>query len=158
MSPEQLRAEAVDARTDIYGAGAVLYEMATSQRAFPENQPTRLIDAILHSSPQRLSAYKSRSSASLETIIFKALEIEPSRRFQSARELLAALESGVVLPAPAPRFKWSTVGIVATGVILILGVVLGLNLGKSRDRILNRIIPGRPLAHSSASTVPVRDL
>jgi eukaryotic-like serine/threonine-protein kinase len=156
MSPEQLRAEAVDARTDIYGAGAVLYEMATSQRPFPENQPTRLIDAILHSSPQRLSAYKSRSSASLETIIFKALEKEPSRRFQSARELLAALESGVVLPAPAPRFKWSTVGIVATGVILILGVVLGLNLGKSRDRILNRIIPGRPLAHSSASTVPVR--
>jgi eukaryotic-like serine/threonine-protein kinase len=156
MSPEQLRAEAVDARTDIYGAGAVLYEMATSQRAFPENQPTRLIDAILHSSPQRLSAYKSRSSASLETIIFKALEKEPSRRFQSARELLAALESGVVLPAPAPGFKWSTVGIVATSVILILGVVLGLNLGKSRDRILNRIIPGRSLSHSSASTVPVR--
>jgi serine/threonine protein kinase/tetratricopeptide (TPR) repeat protein len=156
MSPEQLRAEAVDARTDIYGAGAVLYEMATSQRPFPENQPTRLIDAILHSSPQRLSAYKSRSSASLETIIFKALEKEPARRFQSARELLAALESGVVLPAPAPKFKWSTVGIVATGVILILGVVLGLNLGKSRDRILNRIIPGRPLSHSSTSTIPVR--
>jgi serine/threonine protein kinase/tetratricopeptide (TPR) repeat protein len=156
MSPEQLRAEAVDARTDIYGAGAVLYEMATSQRPFPENQPTRLIDAILHSSPQRLSAYKSRSSASLETIIFKALEKEPSRRFQSARELLAALESGAVLAAPAPRFKWSIVGIVATGVILILGVVLGLNLGKSRDRILNRITPGRPLSHSSASTMPVR--
>ncbi len=158
MSPEQLRAEAVDARTDIYGAGAVLYEMATSQRPFPENQPTRLIDAILHSSPQRLSAYKSRSSASLETIIFKALEKEPSRRFQSARELLAALESGVVLPAPAPAagFKWSTVGIVATSVILLLGVILGLNLGKSRDRILNRIIPGRLLSHSSASTTPVR--
>jgi eukaryotic-like serine/threonine-protein kinase len=156
MSPEQLRAEAVDARTDIYGAGAVLYEMATSQRPFPENQPTRLIEAILHSSPQRLSAYKSRSSASLETIIFKALEKEPSRRFQSARELLAALESGVVLPTPAPGFKWSTVGIVATSVILILGVVLGLNLGKSRDRILNRIIPGRSLSHSSALTIPVR--
>jgi len=156
MSPEQLRAEPVDARTDIYGAGAVLYEMATSQRPFPENQPTRLIDAILHSSPQRLSTYKSRSSASLETIIFKALEKEPSRRFQSARELLAALESGVVLPAPAPGFKWSTVGIVATGVILILGVVLGFNLGKSRDRILNRVIPGRTLSHSSASTIPVR--
>jgi serine/threonine protein kinase/tetratricopeptide (TPR) repeat protein len=156
MSPEQLRAEAVDARTDIYGAGAVLYEMATSKRPFPESQPTRLIDAILHGSPQRLSAYKSRSSASLETIIFKALEKEPSRRFQSARELLAALESDVVLPAPAPKFKWSTLGIVATGVILILGVVLGLNLGKSRDRILNRIIPERPLSHSAASTIPVR--
>jgi eukaryotic-like serine/threonine-protein kinase len=156
MSPEQLRAEAVDARTDIYGAGAVLYEMATSKRPFPESQPTRLIDAILHGSPQRLSAYKSRSSASLETIIFKALEKEPSRRFQSARELLAALESDVVLPAPAPKFKWSTLGIVATGVILILGVVLGLNLGKSRDRILNRIIPERPLSHSAASMIPVR--
>ena len=55
MSPEQLRADVVDSRADIYGAGAVLYEMATAQRPFPENQPTRLIDAILHNSPKPLS-------------------------------------------------------------------------------------------------------
>jgi tetratricopeptide (TPR) repeat protein/TolB-like protein/predicted Ser/Thr protein kinase len=156
MSPEQLRAEAVDARTDIYGAGAVLYEMATSQRPFPESQPTRLIDAILHSSPQRLSAYKSANSASLEAIIFKALEKEPSRRFQSARELLAALESTSVLPASTPRFRWTVAGMVITGVILILGVVLGLNLGKSRDRVINRLIPGRARSQPSASAIPVR--
>jgi serine/threonine protein kinase len=64
MSPEQLRAEAVDARSDIYGAGAVLYEMAAGQRAFPENQPTRLIDSILHSSPKPFGARGSSTSAS----------------------------------------------------------------------------------------------
>jgi serine/threonine protein kinase/tetratricopeptide (TPR) repeat protein len=156
MSPEQLRAEPVDVRTDIYGAGAVLYEMATSQRPFPESQPTRLIDSILHGSPQRLSAHKSSGSASLEAIIFKALEKEPSRRFQSARELLAALESTSVLPARAPGFKWSTVGIASIGVILILGVALGLNLGKSRDRLMNRLSRGRGLLQPSAPTIPVR--
>jgi eukaryotic-like serine/threonine-protein kinase len=156
MSPEQLRAEPVDARTDIYGAGAVLYEMATSRRPFPESQPTRLIDSILHSSPQRLSAHKSPGWASLEAIIFKALEKAPSRRFQSARELLAALESTSVLPAPTPGFKWSTIGIATIGVILILGVALGLNLGKSRDRLMNRLSPDRGRLQPSALTIPLR--
>ena len=51
MPPEQLRGEPVDARVDIYTFGAVLYEMATDRRAFQEEQPSRLIDAILHQPP-----------------------------------------------------------------------------------------------------------
>jgi eukaryotic-like serine/threonine-protein kinase len=156
MSPEQLRAEAVDARTDIYGAGAVLYEMATSERPFPETQPTRLIDAILHSSPQPLSAHRPSSSASLEAIIFKALEKEPSRRYQSARELLVALESTSVVPTRAPKFKWSTAAIVSSAVILILGVAVGFNVGKIRDRAADRLIPGRARVQPHATAIPVR--
>ena len=51
MPPEQLRGEPVDARADIYTIGAVLYEMATARRAYPEEQTSRLIDAILHQPP-----------------------------------------------------------------------------------------------------------
>jgi tetratricopeptide (TPR) repeat protein/predicted Ser/Thr protein kinase len=156
MSPEQLRAEAVDARTDIYGAGAVLYEMATSQRPFPETQPTRLIDAILHSSPQPLSAHRPAISSSLEAIIFKALEKDPARRYQSARELLVALESTTVVPSRAPKFKWSTAATVSSAVILILGIAVGLNPGKIRDRVASRLIPGRARLQPAASALPAR--
>ena len=56
MAPEQLRAEPLDARTDIWAAGAVLCELATGHRPFEETVPARLTDAILHSEPVSLSA------------------------------------------------------------------------------------------------------
>ncbi len=54
MAPELLRAEDADARADIWAAGAVLYEMATGKRGFPDKQPSMVIDAILHYDPVRL--------------------------------------------------------------------------------------------------------
>jgi TolB-like protein/Tfp pilus assembly protein PilF len=157
MSPEQLRADAVDSRADIYGAGAVLYEMATAQRPFPENQPTRLIDAILHSSPKPLSERGSSASVALESIIFKALEKEPSQRYQSARELLVALESGSVAvgPAPAPRAKSPLAAAIGLAVVLIAGAAIGLNIGRVRDRLVGRISPGKG-GVPRVSTIPVR--
>lgn len=157
MSPEQLRAETIDARTDIYGAGAVLYEMATAQRPFPENQPTRLIDAILHSSPQPLSSTRGTvASASLESIIFKALEKDPARRYQSARELLVALESSTIAADPARKKEWRVAGLAALVLVLILGAVIGLNLGKLRDHFANRVNSGKMQAQPGRPTVPSR--
>jgi tetratricopeptide (TPR) repeat protein/TolB-like protein len=155
MSPEQLRADAVDSRADIYGAGAVLYEMATAQRPFPESQPTRLIDAILHSSPKPLSSRGSSASAALESIIFKALQKEPAQRYQSARELLAALESGGVAVGPAPRPKWPLAAM-ALGLLVIMGAAIGMNLGKVRDRLTGWIHPGTAGVQPKVSTIPVR--
>jgi tetratricopeptide (TPR) repeat protein len=161
MSPEQLRADAVDARTDIYGAGAVLYEMATAQRPFPETQPTRLIDAILHSSPKPLSARGSSASVALESIIFKALEKEPAQRYQSARELLVALESGSVAvplltPAPPARHSWPIAVAIPLALLLLAGAVIGFNVGKLRDRLSARINPGSTGVAPKVSTRPVR--
>ncbi len=82
MAPEQLRGEKVDARSDIYATGAVLYEMATGQRPFPETQGPRLIDAILNRAPQPPSGLNRRVSPVLENIILKALEKEPENRYQ----------------------------------------------------------------------------
>jgi serine/threonine-protein kinase len=92
MAPEQLLGEAVDGRADLFALGAVLYEMATGQRAFPHTQGPRLIDAILHLMPPAPRAVNSKVSPALEAIILKCLEKDPNRRYQSARELFVDLE------------------------------------------------------------------
>ncbi len=92
MSPEQLRGLPVDTRSDIYEAGAVLYEMATGRRPFSQTQSAELIGAILHQTPPPPSSLNPGLSPGLESVIRKALEKEPGRRYQSSRELGAALE------------------------------------------------------------------
>ncbi len=87
MSPEQLRGEEAGPRSDIYAAGAVLYEMAAGRRIFPENQGPRLIADILNKAPE-----PPPSSPSLRNIILKATDKDPARRYQSARELAVDLE------------------------------------------------------------------
>ncbi len=92
MSPEQLRGETVDARSDIWAAGAVLYEMSTGQRPFPETQVPRLIDEILNRAPRHPRELNPRVSPGLESIILKALDKDPAHRYQSAKELLVDQE------------------------------------------------------------------
>jgi serine/threonine-protein kinase len=87
MSPEQVRGEAGDQRIDIWATGAVLYEMATGKRAFPQTQNTELIDAIRNEDPVRPSSINNRVSPGLENIILKALDKDPDCRYQTAREL-----------------------------------------------------------------------
>jgi serine/threonine protein kinase/Flp pilus assembly protein TadD len=87
MPPEQLQGEPVDARADIYTIGAILYEMSTNRRAFPQELPSRVIDAILHHPPVPPRGLNSRISPELERIILKCLDKDPARRFQSAKEL-----------------------------------------------------------------------
>jgi TolB-like protein len=111
MAPEQLRGEPADPRTDIWTAGAILYEMSTSKRPFPETNGPMLIDAILNRPPEPPSKVNPRTSPGLETVILKALEKDPARRYQSAQELQADLErltSGVrPLAAGHPWFSRS---------------------------------------------------
>jgi tetratricopeptide (TPR) repeat protein len=111
MPPEQLRGLPVDARADIYAAGAVLYEMATGLRPFPQSQSAELMGAILHQSPPTPSSLNVRIAPGLESVILKALEKEPSQRYQSARELLVALE-GIFFSVVGP----TTAAAPATGV------------------------------------------
>ena len=87
MPPEQLRGEPADFRSDIYSAGAVLYELATGRRAFPETHGSRLVDSILHEIPRSPSTLTQWVSRAFETVVLKCLEKEPARRYQSAAEL-----------------------------------------------------------------------
>ena len=100
MPPEQLRGEPTDARSDIYSAGAVLYEMAAGQRPFPQTQGPQLMGAILHKAAPAPSASGAHISPALESVILKSLEKEASQRYQTARELRVALE-GISLSSTA---------------------------------------------------------
>src|ERR1700730_12032265 len=97
MAPEQLRGDKTDARVDIWAVGTVLYEMVTGQRAFPQTQGPRLVDAILHQAPTTPSTLKPRIWPALQDVILKALDKDPDRRYQSIRKLrvdLARMTSG----------------------------------------------------------------
>jgi len=99
MPPEQLRGEPTDFRSDIYSAGAVLYELATGRRPFPETHGPRLINSILHEIPDSPSMLTRCVSRAFESVVLKCLEKEPARRYQSAAELGTELK--IVFPASA---------------------------------------------------------
>jgi serine/threonine protein kinase/tetratricopeptide (TPR) repeat protein/TolB-like protein len=99
MSPEQLLGEPADERSDVYAAGAVLYEMTTGQRLFPEKHGPRLIDAILHQSARSPRELNGQVSLGMQSIIQKALDKESEHRYQSARELQVDLERLSLSPA-----------------------------------------------------------
>ena len=98
MAPEQLRGDPTDRRADIWAAGAVLYELATGSRPFPETHGPLLINAILNQEPVPARKKNPEISPGLESIIWKALRKNPADRYQSAAELemdLRLLTAGV---------------------------------------------------------------
>ena len=91
MSPEQALGQPVDARSDLFSFGSVLYEMATGRDAFPGSTASETIAHILHSQPEAIARFNYDVPQELERIIRKCLEKEADNRYQSAKELLVDL-------------------------------------------------------------------
>ncbi len=91
MSPEQARGEELDARTDLFSLGAVMYEMATGERAFAGKNVVLTLDAVLNKKPRPVSKVTPGVPAGLEAIIDKALDKHREQRYQTAAELASDL-------------------------------------------------------------------
>jgi eukaryotic-like serine/threonine-protein kinase len=133
MSPEQVRGEDLDVRTDLFSFGAVLYEMATGQHAFSGRTSGVIFEAILNRQPISPRMVRTELPVELEQIISKALEKDREVRYQHAADMRADLkrlrrdtESGrlatVAAPAPPARRKWLStrpwaVALISAGVL-----------------------------------------
>jgi serine/threonine protein kinase/Tol biopolymer transport system component len=93
MSPEQVRGETVDHRSDLFSFGAVLYEMASGKRAFRGESSVETMNAILKEDVPDLAAPSGPVSPGLDRIVHRCLEKKPERRFQSASDLAFAIEA-----------------------------------------------------------------
>src|SRR3981189_2742853 len=114
MAPEQLEGKEVDARTDMFSLGGVIYEMATGKPAFAGKSRASLIAAILSSEPQPMAALQPMTPPALARIVKKCLAKDPDERWQSASDLAAELkwiaeggsQPGVPMRAPAASTHW----------------------------------------------------
>jgi len=93
MSPEQVRSQAIDHRSDIFSFGAVLYEMLTGRRAFHRDSAVETLNAILKDDPTELIETSPKINPALDKIVRRCLEKKPERRFHSAHDLGFALEA-----------------------------------------------------------------
>ena len=93
MSPEQVRGQAADLRSDIFSFGAILYEMVAGQRAFQGDSSIETMNAILKEDPPEISTAAKNISPAMERLIRRCLEKALEERFQSARDLAFALDA-----------------------------------------------------------------
>jgi Tol biopolymer transport system component len=136
MSPEQVRGEAVDHRTDIFAFGAVLYEMLSGQRAFSGDIGVEIMTAILKQDPPPLPARSVPPH--LDRLVHRCLEKGPSERFQSARDLAFALEAAAPASTMAPALEEAPPKRAASPLLIGAGVVAGLAIGAA---VMSQLAP-----------------
>ncbi|MGH9777432.1 MAG: protein kinase domain-containing protein, partial [Candidatus Acidiferrales bacterium] len=174
MAPEQLRGKPVDARTDIYALGTVLYEMATGQRPFRAELGPELSSDILHKPPAVPGRLNPELPIKLEEIILKCLEKDPENRYQSAKELMVdlrrvsaptaivaadfpaagalRLRSGQAAGLDRRVWRWAGVGVAAA---LAVAALIGFNVGGVRERLFR---PAPPPGPPSIAVLPFADM
>jgi eukaryotic-like serine/threonine-protein kinase len=162
MSPEQAQDKDIDARSDIFSFGIVLYEMATGKQAFPGESPATIIGEILHKAPKSICELNPLVPEELQRIVVKALEKDREDRYQSAHELMVDLRrlmkketerSQTGLPVGPLKqdksMKW--IWIAAAGLVCVLAWVALVGRGAPAD---SAPLPMEQLTFSSETKSP----
>jgi eukaryotic-like serine/threonine-protein kinase len=136
MSPEQVRGEKLDARTDLFSFGLVLYEMATGKRAFTGDTGPVLHEAILKQMPAPVRGLNSAIPAKLERIITKAIEKNRNTRYQTAAELRADLETVKQDVQPRRSVAWP----VLAGGVFVVSIVMAIGwFSRHKQPLMERL-------------------
>jgi Tol biopolymer transport system component len=141
MSPEQVRGQPADHRSDIFSFGAILYEMLAGQRAFRADSAAETMAAIAQKDPPELSGVDTALAPSLDRIVRHCLEKSPGERFQSARDLAFDLDSvagrsvsaqvvATTGPRQARRVPFGLAAIAVAGLVFVLGLFVGRGTGR----------------------------
>jgi serine/threonine protein kinase/Tol biopolymer transport system component len=169
MAPEQLEGKEVDARTDIFAFGAVVYEMATGKRTFEGNSQASVISAIMSSDPPPISSVQPMTPPALDRVVKKCLRKDRDDRWQSARDVTDELkwvsEAGSQV-TPRPTGVAGGTGspdrrslILSVGIFLLGAVIASIaiwNLKPAPPKLVTRTVinlpPGQQLAGLASGT------
>jgi Tol biopolymer transport system component len=148
MAPEQLEGRAVDARTDLFALGAVIYEMATGERAFPGQSQASIIAGILNHVPPPPSSRQPLSPRWLDHIVARCLEKDPDDRWQTARDIVLELRTRRDEPAPVadrpspslPPIAWLLTGLAIAAIVGVSAVSNWLSPSPVPDRSVRALV------------------
>jgi tetratricopeptide (TPR) repeat protein/tRNA A-37 threonylcarbamoyl transferase component Bud32 len=148
LSPEQMAGEEVDARSDLYSLGIVLFEMLTAELPFEQGSPSEMVAQRLGGRPRDVESIGVRLPANVRRVLYGCLERRPARRYQSARALLADLDAPP--RRTLPRWAWS--------VAAAIGLALGLAVLLRRGAVTPAPAPPRTAPPRAAAAEPARSV
>ncbi len=151
MSPEQVEGKEVDARSDLFAFGAVLYEMMTGQRAFEGKSQLSVASAILEKEPQPISVAQPMTPPALDRVVRRCLAKDPEDRWQTARDLLLELkwvaDAGSQAGAPAvvtagrkQRERWAWLAAAVFALLAVAATVGFVLRAPAPPRVLRSVI------------------
>lgn len=141
MSPEQLKGESVDKRTDTFAVGVILYEMISGRRLFTGDNDAAIVKAITDSTPEPLARFKSGVTDELQRIVSKALTKDRSIRYQTADGLLADLRHYAI---ESPRKKSNRIFLWTASIAVLIAIgYYGFTMfhQRSEGRIMLAVLP-----------------